>query len=331
MTGSPSLAQVRAQVRSIRDKARKARAIAIGLPALDAAEPAPETMRIGSEELPVFRSGSVLALRERLVDLADDGPPLVVLTDLPETELGHDLLARFAHRRVFCIEPWQLVKDRFRAVNVDPRLAKHHDWVARALLDAEPEAGYPPVPSGFLDAETAWRHLFNALVGTRRGERDPETLLGWALDNAPAERLGTLPDAVREGLTEAVEASAGRAARAIFDCAMRLGRRTVSVGLVARVLFDPDATGDERAAKARGKLEALLGLNELDAELAHAWTEAAERVLQRRLSRTPTPGSPSHERPATRCSPMPMPCCRSWEPPTSLGGAGYCGHPSISG
>ena len=286
MTGSPSLAQVRAQVRSIREKARKARAIAISLPALDAAEPAPETMRIGSEELPVFRSGSVLALRERLVDLADDGPPLVVLTDLPETELGHDLLARFAHRRVFCIEPWQLVKDRFRAVNVDPRLAKHHDWVARALLDAEPEAGYPPVPSGFLDAETAWRHLFNALVGTRRGERDPETLLGWALDDAPAERLGTLPDAVREGLTEAVEASAGRAARAIFDCAMRLGRRTVSVGLVARVLFDPDATGDERAAKARGKLEALLGLNELDAELAHAWTEAAERVLQRRLSRT---------------------------------------------
>ena len=187
---------------------------------------------------------------------------------------------------MFSIEPWQLVKDRFRAVNVDPRLARHHDWAARALLDAEPEAGYLPVPSGFLDAETAWRHLFKTLVGTRRGERDPETLLAWALEDAPAERLGTLPDAVREGLAEAVEASAGRAARAMFDCATRLGRRTVSVGLVARVLFDPDVTGDERAAKARGKLEALLGLNELDAELAHAWTEAAERVLQRRLSRT---------------------------------------------
>ena len=143
MTGAPSLAQVRAQVRSIREKARKARAIAIGLPALDVSEPAPETMRIASEELPVFRSGSVLALRERLVDLPDEGPPLVVLTDLPEAELGRDLLARFAHRRVFSIEPWQLVKDRFKAVNVDPRLARHHAWAARALLDAEPEAGYP--------------------------------------------------------------------------------------------------------------------------------------------------------------------------------------------
>ena len=173
MTGAPSLAQVRAQVRSVLEKARKAHAIAIGLPSLDASKPAPETMRIGSEELPVFRSGSVLALRERLVDLPDDGPPLVVLTDLPEAELGRDLLARFAHRRVFSIEPWQLVKDRFRAVNVDPRLARHHAWAARALLDAEPEAGYPPVPSGFLDAETAWRHLFKTLVGTKRGGARP--------------------------------------------------------------------------------------------------------------------------------------------------------------
>ena len=48
------------------------------------------------------------------------------------------------------------------------------------------------------------------------------------------------------------------------------------------MLFDADSTGDERAAKARGKLEAVLGLPELDAELARAWTDAAERVVLRR-------------------------------------------------
>ena len=149
MTSAPSLAQVRAQVQSIREKFQKARAIAISLPALDAALPVPATLRIGSEELPVFSSDSVLALRDRLVDLPDYGPPLVVLTDLPEPELGNDLLARFAHRRVYAIEPWQLVKDRFRAKNVDPRLTTHHAWVARALLDAEPEERYPPVPKRF--------------------------------------------------------------------------------------------------------------------------------------------------------------------------------------
>ena len=99
MTSMPSLTQVRAQVQSIREKRHDARAIAISLPALDAAMPVPATLQIGSEELRVFRSHSVLAVREALVDLPDDGPPLVVLTDLPETELGDDLLARFAQRR----------------------------------------------------------------------------------------------------------------------------------------------------------------------------------------------------------------------------------------
>ena len=290
MTGAPSLAQVLAQVKSIRDRYPDARAIGIGLPALDGAIPAPPALRIGAEELPVVRSSSVLALRERLVDLPAAGPPLVVLTDLPATELGDDLRARLAHRKLFSIEAWQLVKERFKAHYVDPRLVERHEWAARALLDAEPEAGYPPVPSGFLDAETAWRRLFEALTGIPRGERDPEALLAWTLDGEPVQRLDALPEAVRTGLAGAAEESAGRAARAILECAGRLGRRTVSVGLVARVLFDTDGKGNERAAKARGKLEALLDLHDLDPSLARGWTAAAERLVRRRLSRSAEPG-----------------------------------------
>ena len=285
MTAVPSPAQVRAQVESIRRQFPDARAIAIGLPSLGDPTLARPALRVGSEELPVARCESVLALRERLVDLPAAGPPLVVLTDLPPAELGDDLLARFAHRKVFSIEAWQLVKERFQVRHVDPRLSERHPWVATALLDAEPDKGYPPVPSGFLDAETAWRHLFEALAGIPRGERDPEALLAWALDGAPAEKLNALPDAERTGLAAAAEASTGRTARAIFECAGRFGRRTVSVGLVTRVLFDADAKGDERAARARGKLEALLGLHHLDVALARGWIDAAERVVQRRLSR----------------------------------------------
>ena len=291
MTGVPSFAQIRAQVESVRDRYPAARAIGIGMPALDEATPAPSVLRIGSEELPVIRCGSVLALRERLVDLPAAGPPLVVLTDLSQAELGDDLVARFAHRELFSIEAWQLVKERFKVLNIDPRLVERHPWTARALLDAEPEAGYPPVPSGFLDAETAWRHLFETLAGIPCGARDPEALLAWALDGAPAEKLNALPEAVRTGLAVATEASAGRTARAIFECAGRLGRRTVSVGLAARVLFDSDAQGDERSAKARGKLEALLGLHDLDAALARGWIDAAEGVVRRRLARRADSGT----------------------------------------
>ena len=284
MTGVPSFAQIRAQVESIRKQYPDARAIGIGLPALDDAATEPAALRIGSEELPVARCGSVLALRERLVDLPAAGPPLVVLTDLPATELGEDVRARLARRRLFSIEAWQLVKERFKAQFVDPRLADRHEWAAPALLDAEPETGYPPAPSGFLDAETAWRRLFEALAGIPRGERDPEALLAWALDGDPVRTLDALPEPVRTGLAVAAEDSAGPTARAILECAGRLGRRCVSVGLVARVLFDADGKGDERAARARGKLEALLGLPDLDATLARGWTAAAERVVRRRLA-----------------------------------------------
>ena len=292
MTGVPSFAQILAQVKSIRERYPDARAIGIGLPALDGVATAPPALRIGSEELPIIRCDSVLALRERLVDLPAAGPPLVVLTDLPATELGEDLRARLAHRKLFSIEAWQLVKERFKAHYIDPRLAERHEWAARALLDAEPEAGYPPVPSGFLDAETAWRRLFEALAGVPRGERDPEALLAWALDGEPVKRLDALPEAVRAGLAVAAEDSAGRTARAILECAGRLGRRAVSVGLVARVLFDAEGKGDERAARARGKLEALLGLHDLDAALAHGWTAAAERLVRPRLA-APTEAPPA--------------------------------------
>ena len=298
MTGVPSLAQIRAQVESVREDCPDARAIAIGLPALDESAAAPSALRIGSQELPIVRCRSVLALRERLLDLPATGPPLVVLTDLPPAELGDDLRARLARRRLFSIDAWQLVKERFKARHVDPRLVERHAWAARALLDAEPEAGYPPAPSGFLDAETAWRGLFEGLLGIPRGERDPEALLTWALDDEPVQRLAALAPTVRDGLAAAAGDSAGSASRAILACAGRLGHRAVSVGLVARVLFDTGESGNERAAKARGKLEALLELDDLDAALARAWTDAAERVVRRRLARSAEPGEPDSQRAA---------------------------------
>lgn len=286
MNGAPSFAQVRAQVAAVREKVPDARVIGIRVPELGWDSP---TLRVGNEELPVACCGSVLEMRARLVEHPCDGPPLVVLTNVPAAALGADLLARFAKRQLFSIEPWQLVKERFRARYVDPRLVERHRWVALALLEAEPDEGYLPAPSGFLEAETAWRHLFEVLAGLPKGERDPEALLAWALDAKPTERLAPLTDEVRAGLAKAVHETAGPVAGAVFASAGRLGLRAFSVGLVASVLFDPEVKGDERAAKARGKLEALLGLGDLAGELARSWAEAAERIVGRRLASAADP------------------------------------------
>lgn len=289
MTPAPSASQVRAQVREVRTRYPDERVIGIQAPAAGgpaAAEGAPR-IGFGAEELAVVRCESVLALRERLADLPAAGAPLIVLTDLPPDELGADLRARLAGGKLFRIDPWQLVKARFGARHVDPRLIERdrgRPWIAQAILDTEPDAGYPRAPSGFLEAETVWRHLFETLAGLPRGERDPEAVLEWALEDSPVERMAALPgDETRAGLAAAVEASAGRTARVLFETAGRGGRRALAEGLAAGVLCG--AEGDERAARARGRLEARLGLDDLDAPLARAWAAAAERVLRRRRAR----------------------------------------------
>ena len=290
MTGDPFYARVRAQAAAVRAGYPDARAIGIRVSRLDPSAPPP-----GGGDLPLVPCPSVLALRERLIDLPAAGPPVVLVTDVADDDLGSDLRVRIAGRRLYPIEPWQLVKDRFRARFVDPRLVEH-EWAAGALLDAEPDGGWPPAPSGFLDAETAWRHLFRGLAGIPRGERHPEALLAWVLDGGPAGKLDALPGEARSGLAAAVRESAGRTAGVVFERAGRLGPRALSVGLAAAVLFGPETKGDETAARARGRLEALLDLDELDEALARGWTEAAERVARRRLS------APDDSRPAVEAA-----------------------------
>ncbi|WP_462329968.1 BREX-2 system phosphatase PglZ [Thiohalocapsa halophila] len=289
MSVAPTPAQIRAQVAAVLDKLPQARVVGIRAPLTVEVG---ESLHLDGRELPVARSDSVLDIRERLDALADGASPLVLLTTVDEAELGADLLARLARRRLFAIEPWQLVKDRFSARWVDPQLVARQPWVARALLDAEPPAGYPPAPGGFLQADLVWRILFDALLGLRADEQDAEAWIDWSLDPDRRRRTGALAPLVLAGLGEAVERGGGAAARTVFDCATGpRGGQTLAVGLVARVLFADAVQGESAVSKATGKLEALLGTGsgtgELAAKNALLWADAAESVAARRLARMP--------------------------------------------
>ena len=330
MTGVPSMAQIRAQVASIRKGYPDARAIGIGLPALDEAATATAALRIDAEELPVVRCRSVLALREHLVDLPAAGPPLVVLTDLPPAELGEDLRARLAHRKLFSIDAWQLVKERFKAHYVDPRLVERHEWAGPALLDAEPEAGYPPAPSGFLDAETAWRGLFEGLMGIPRGERDPETLLVWALADEPGSawppcrkpcatgwwpRPGTARAARRGRFWRARgDSGAGPSPSVSWrgSCSTRTGGRTNGQpGRAASSRRCSSSTTSTRPSPARGPPP------------RNGWSGANSRAPRNR-------GNPIRRGRSRKCSPMPTTCSGLWAPRISQDGARFCGQASSS-
>ena len=281
----PTPAQIRAQVAAVLDDMPDARVIGIKSPLTVELG---STLHLKDNELAVGCSDSVLEIREWLEGLGADSAPMVLLTPVDEIELGADVIGRLARRRLFTIDPWQLVKDRFRARHVDPRLAEQHPWVARALLEAEPDGGYPPAPSGFIQAELVWEVLFRALLGLPNGDRDAEAWIEWSLDPDNRRRAKGLSPEIRSSLSEAVQRTAGAAARAVFDCATSEHRdRTLAIGLVARVLFCDESRGDAVATKATGRLEALLGDEELDARTALDWADAAESVIAHRLARRP--------------------------------------------
>jgi len=279
---SPTPALIRAQVAAVRDKVENARVIGISVPTkYDAGD----SLVLGGEHLDVTYSDSVLAIRESLAAQEVDGPSLVLLTPLAEMELGADIVARLARKHLFAIAPWQLVKQRFQARWVDPRLVEHHPWVATKLLESEPEGGYPPAPSGFVEADVAWRFLFASMLGLPGGRRDPVSLLEWASDADQSQVLVSLDGSERVDLANAVEDSAGELSKRIFDCAGgEHGASALSIGLVARVLFGPEAEGDVEAAKAAVRLEHYLGGSPLEPAIALGWADAAETVIQRRIA-----------------------------------------------
>jgi len=274
-----SEALIRAQAAEIRRRHPEAPVIGIRLP-----EPAEvgARIRVNGEELPVAWCRSVLEARQRILEAG--GEPLVLLTaELDAPELGDDLLARLARRRLHPIDPWGLVRDRFRATRIDPRLyADGKDLLARALLAAlEGRPAPKPAPSGFLAAETVWGVLFETLLGLEGGACDAEALLRWGLARQNVERLARLGEELQDALAHAVAESAGPAAAAVFAClAGPHPEQALSIGLVAQALFAEEAQTDPELVRAAVRMEAFCGGERLRGQVARAWADAAEAVVE---------------------------------------------------
>jgi hypothetical protein len=151
MNMGPTPAQVVAQVAMIRSQRPDAQIIGILTPGFWSGG---KTLQVNGETLPVAFCTSALQVSDVLTSQVGDHQPLVIITTLDQEQLSLDVLARLAGRRLYRIERWQMVRDLFRARDIDPRLVSH-GWLADALLQHIPDGGYPPVASGFLDADTA--------------------------------------------------------------------------------------------------------------------------------------------------------------------------------
>ena len=220
-----------------------------------------------------------LAMRAALHDRAE-AEKLVLLTELTDTELGDGLLAHLSCHTVRSIDPWELVRQVFGNVDLDPTLVRSGRWVADALNDFAPAGGWPKPAGKVLTRDHALRCLAARLLGIDRQQIDSAGLLQWST-NAPAMmRFAAVPADVADGVAAFLAEIAGPAAVPIM-AAVRGGHGVdaLPVGLLAGVLWPAASVTDPVTVAGRVRLESRVG--RLTDQQAAALRETAEAWLYR--------------------------------------------------
>lgn len=273
---NPTPEQVATQVAAISKHRPEGRVVGIHTPG---GWTGGDEIAINGERVPVAFCRSALEISERLATLGE-ADRLVLLTSLADHALSLDILARIAGRRLVHIDRWEMVREAFSATQIDPRLPMH-GWLADALLAASPEGGFPPVPSGWLAADTAWGTLLHHYIGLATEWPDAFDLVRWSIDADRVLRYTVLSEPLRSGIRERLTASAG-ALGALFVTTIEAGQGSnlLPIGLVCEVLFVGE--GRRRSAtlsQAIARLEPFVGGRTLNADQGQAWYEAARGVL----------------------------------------------------
>ena len=206
----------------------------------------------------------------------------VILTPLENADLDDDILMRLAKRKLFSIDPWEVVKSLFQANVIDPRLRKER-WIADYLIDWNTSEGYTPVSNGFLNADIVWAILLERGLGIADISPDLPYLLKWSIDSHNIARLKNAAPNFQKAAIAYITELVGHSAQYILRCACQTERNDlVALGLVFGVLFHPKATG--KLDKAIGKIEERYFQGEiLTPTLGSTWQAAAQEVINLRL------------------------------------------------
>lgn len=275
---SLSEAQVRHYVAQVRDKFPNARVIGVRT---RGAWSGPATLKLRDEELPIIVGRSPLQVREALLGIDQNGGVAVLLTSLDEKDLGGDVIARLARHRLYSIDPWQVVRDLFRARSIDARLGSERA-LAEALLEVLPQGGPPPVPAGVLDYRTAWIAFLRHGLDFEDDVVDLRALVEWASEPRAASLYASAPEDARSGLREFLEEEAGPAASLVLGGIEKgHAERLVPIALACRSVFAPNA--DPAAAV---RLEQYVGATRIDPSAGLAWAAQAEGLVVRWMAGT---------------------------------------------
>lgn len=200
---------------------------------------------------------------------------LVVTTAVEDAQLGWDVRGHAIGRATRTVDRAEIVKQRFGATDLDPRIRRER-WLVDALLDAEPTGGWRrsgPV----LTRDAAVRALLEARLGIGEDSLDAGTLLEWCHGTAGPTRFVALPEAERAGLSTWLAEAVGGVAVVLMGLAARGGAAdAMALGVIASVLDEPGATPEAVLA-----VGGLLGAARARQPERRAFVEAVEGTLER--------------------------------------------------
>jgi hypothetical protein len=275
---SPLLAPTRRQLEAFLDREPESRVLAARSPVR---RPWPEFIERRGQRFRIAWCESPLEVREALTEIEEAGDGgLLVITNLEDNQLGADVVARFPRGRLMVASRWDGLRAAFSARDLDPRL-RGQDWLSDLLLDRPPASGYPPVPGGVLDLDTAWRFCLEHTVGLVDARADVDALLGWTAGDSNLDRFQALPQASREKILEKL-ASEGGSGAALVARAVSAGHGAdaLAIGLVCGVIFAPSDL-NEGLRDAAVRLEPMFGGSWIDPNAGALLADAAARVAAR--------------------------------------------------
>ncbi|MDF2462782.1 MAG: hypothetical protein K0Q43_1017 [Ramlibacter sp.] len=279
--GPLSLPQIEAQALAVLDRASDARVIAIQA---KAKAPWPEAIMLAGRPFQLRWCESPLMAREALSALDDsDGGQvasgLILLTPMASRDLGGDVVARLARTQVFQPDAWGMVQQLFKAREIDARLSRFR-WMAQLLVERASIGAYPPVPNGFLDMDTAWRHILGRCLALEASRPDATMLLNWSLAADSAGLLADLPEAAKTQIAAWLGESAGAVGTLVMRCVTAGNTQdAVPLGLVCGVVVSPQGEGVQELAAAAIRLERFMGDKRIGIADGRLWAADAAKLL----------------------------------------------------
>lgn len=281
MVGSSSSSLLAAGVS--RARARYPSARVIGFQVAPGWNAGPE-LRAGEETLEVISCTSELEIRTRLVEAERSGALRVLLTSCPAKDLGTDVLARLAGRRLYTLNPWESLLERFGVRTLDPRL-RSFEWLPGRLLEIATVREVALPAGGVLDLDTTWKALLSA-VGFASPAPDLQELLEWSRAPGVVGDFLELPRPILEAHVARLKESGGAGGEAVLAAVLAgHGADAAPAALLCEVLLGEGAGEDPRRERVLGRFEAtILGGWHLTRAAGQHWLQQAEELLSRLLA-----------------------------------------------